>query len=150
MTGLQLKTVLQSTNHDEGLAPPLPPRSKVQHDAANSIASKVQGAESLGVKFTFVIFENQRRWLGLGWTSTMLAYERAAWTDEHLNPSASKEEFELPEVENGSAKWQWVSGSEWQVEGGGKGKASKSSDGWIYYDNRVRSCPASDENESTS
>ena len=90
--------------------------------------------ESSGVRFTFVVFENQRRWLGLGWTPNMLAYERSSWTDEQLNQSRDKDKFELPEVEGEDAGWRWVNGSEWQVEAAGKGN---SGDGWIYYDNKV-------------
>lgn len=76
----------------------------------------------------------------------MLAYERASWTDEHLNPVPPKEQFELPEVEGGGARWRWVQGSEWKIDGVGKdGKAdkgaSKEESGWIYYDNKV--CHAS-------
>lgn len=115
--------------------PPLPPRRKNQHDVANSLAASGR-AEPAGVRFTFVVFENQRRWLGLGWTYQLLAYERAPWTDEHFNSSDPKDEFKLPEVENGNAKWRWVLGSEWQIEGGGKRKASIEDDGWIYYDNK--------------
>jgi len=71
----------------------------------------------------------------------MLAYERAAWTDEHLNSSPSKDQFELPEVEGGHARWRWVAGSEWHVggaEGTGDGKDGESTadGGWIYYDNK--------------
>lgn len=120
-----------------GAPPPLPPRHKSQHDVANSLAARSH-TDSLGVRFTFVVFENQRRWLGLGWTYSLLAYERTAWTDEHLNPSDPKDSFQLPDVENGTAKWRWVPGGEWQVEGGGKNRASTGADGWIYYDNKVR------------
>ena len=120
----------------KGAPPPLPPRHKNQHDIANSLAARGQ-AEPSGVRFTFVVFENQRRWLGLGWTYSLLAYERTAWTDEHLNPSDHKDNFQLPVVESGTAKWHWVRGSEWQVEGGGKHKATTGADGWIYYDNKV-------------
>ncbi len=116
--------------------PPLPPRHKSQQDVANSLTARGQ-AESLGVRFTFVVFENQRRWLGLGWTYSLLAYERTAWTDEHLNPSDPKDSFQLPLVDNGTAEWRWAPGSEWQVEGGGKNRASNGVDGWIYYDNKV-------------
>ena len=120
----------------EGAPPPLPPRHKNQQDVASSLAAHGH-AESPGVRFTFVVFENQRRWLGLGWTYSLLAYERTAWTDEHLNPSDPKDSFQLPHVENGNAKWRWVPGSEWQAEGGGKNRASTGADGWIYYDNKV-------------
>ena len=120
----------------KGPPPPLPPRQKNQHDVANSLAAHGH-ADSSGVRFTFVVFENQRRWLGLGWTYSLLAYERTAWTDEHLNPSDSKDSFQLPDVDSGTAKWRWFPGSEWQVEGGGKNRASTGEDGWIYYDNKV-------------
>jgi len=77
----------------------------------------------------------------------MLAYERAAWTDEHLNPAPSKDHFELPEVEGGHARWRWIDGSEWRIDGvdddssnDEAGKAGTDSDaaGWIYYDNKWR------------
>ena len=121
----------------EGTPPPSTPRHKSQHDVANSLAANSH-TDSLGVRFTFVVFENQRRWLGLGWTYSLLAYERTAWTDEHLNPSDPKDSFQLPDVDNGAAEWRWVPGNEWQVEGGGKNRASMGADGWIYYDNKVR------------
>ena len=114
-----------------------PPSSKKnQQDIASSLP--VDGhANPSGVRFTFSVFENQRRWVGLGWTHSLLAYERAVWTDDHLNPSKSKENFRLPVVESGAAQWRWVPGSEWQVEGAGKSSSGDSEDGWIYYDNKV-------------
>lgn len=93
------------------------------------------------IRFTFTLYENQRRWLGIGWTSSMLAYERPAWTDEHLNPKPPKEKFKLPEVEGAHAKWRWVEGSEWEIDIGDDARGSKNSEadqGWIYYDNKVR------------
>ncbi|KAF2115744.1 integral peroxisomal membrane peroxin-domain-containing protein [Lophiotrema nucula] len=122
---------------------PLPPRRKSAQEIAASLAAK-RRPDSPGVRFTFSIYENQRRWLGIGWTSSMLAYERASWTDEHLNSVPSKDSFELPEVDGGQARWRWVHGSGWKIEGadsGGKGdKAASSGDGsgWIYYDNKWR------------
>ena len=114
-------------------------RRPSQHDTARSLVTDSK-TTSAGVRFTFTVFENQRRWLGLGWTSSMFAYERAAWTDEHLNPSSSKEKFQLPKVESGHAIWQWVPDSEWKVEGSTKnttGTPDKGrNDGWIYYNNK--------------
>lgn len=110
---------------------------------------------SPGVKFTFAIYENQRRWLGVGWTASLFAYERAPFTDEHLQACPSPEEFELPETPEGSGvKWRWVPGEEWRVEGakGEKnghghhkkqdvkdkvGLSGESGEGWVYYDNKV-------------
>lgn len=64
--------------------------------------------------------------------------ERAPWTDEHLNPSDSKDDFRLPDVDHGNAQWRWVEGSEWKVEGAGKSRVDANEDGWIYYDNKVK------------
>lgn len=83
-----------------------------------------------------MVFENQRRWIGLGWISYLFPSERASWTDEHLNPSDPKDSFALPEVDNQSAKWQWVPGSEWRIEGQSKGKVGADDGGWIFYDNK--------------
>jgi len=69
----------------------------------------------------------------------MLAYERAPWTDEHLNAMPSKEEFELPEVEGGHARWRWVEGDEWHIDqGDSRSKKDDDDDGegWIYYDSK--------------
>jgi hypothetical protein len=129
--------------------PPFPPRpnSGYQKEATllASAASK-RRPDAAGVKFTFILYENQRRWVGLGWTTSLFAYERSPWTDEHLNPAPSKEEFELPDVEGGNARWRWVSGGKWLVEGAGeseeggtkaKADTTDGGQGWIYYDNKV-------------
>ncbi len=105
---------------------------------------------SSGVRFTFILYENQRRWVGLGWTGSLFAYERAAWTDEQNNPMPSRDDFELPEVEDdrGSgdapARWRWVGGGRWRVDGAPDlaNEAAYDTDaarnGWVYYDNKVR------------
>ena len=101
---------------------------------------KQQSSVPKSIRFTFTLYENQRRWLGIGWTSSMLAYERPAWTDERLNPKPPKEKFRLPEVEGAHAKWRWVEGSEWEIDVGNDVRGSKNSEadqGWIYYDNKV-------------
>ncbi|KAJ5286784.1 hypothetical protein N7478_002470 [Penicillium angulare] len=114
------------------------PKAQTQSMGLN-ISTKRRG-ESGGVRFTFVVFENQRRWLGIGWTYSLFPAERGAWTDEHLNAVPAKDSFELPDVRTGDAKWRWVEGSEWRVEGGdGNSKSevkASSTDGWIYYDNK--------------
>ncbi|KAF2205016.1 Pex24p-domain-containing protein [Delitschia confertaspora ATCC 74209] len=121
--------------------PALPPRRKNAQEIAASLVAK-RRPDSPGIRFTFSIYENQRRWLGIGWTSSMLAYERSSWTDEHLNATSPKDQFELPEVEGGQARWRWVKGSEWKIERteanekGKKGASSNDTEGWIYYDNK--------------
>lgn len=132
VTGLKFASPLAP---QKSSPPPLPPRNKAQSVSATFFAVK-DGAQSTGVRFTFVVYENQRRWLGLGWIPYLFPSERSPWTDEHLNPSDPKDSFALPEVENKSAEWRWVPGSEWKVEGSGKGKANANGDGWIFYDNK--------------
>lgn len=135
ITGLHFSTDVREDGQDKSK----PSNGTRSHGNVKDIATR-RRADSSGIRFTFVLYENQRRWLGIGWTSTLLAYERAPWTDEHLNPVPSKDEFELPEVEGGNAKWRWVEGSEWRIEGAdSKAEDGKASDGggWIYYDNKV-------------
>ncbi|KID92762.1 peroxisomal membrane protein PEX31 [Metarhizium guizhouense ARSEF 977] len=129
---------------------PLKTGHKLAAEAAKSHAAaagkgnrKAGRSKSSGVKFTFIIYENQRRWVGLGWTASLFAYERPAWTDEHNNPVPSRDEFELPDVEDGSRmRWQWVEGSQWRVDGVPDEKGpvdydgEEGKNGWIYYDNK--------------
>jgi hypothetical protein len=134
---------------DHGSKPRLPgQKSNDYHEEASLAASAAnkRRPNASGVKFTFIIYENQRRWVGLGWTTSLFAYERSNWTDEHLNPAPSKAEFELPDVEGGTARWRWVKGSKWLVEGAGiddeggtnaTSEAKSGGHGWIYYDNKV-------------
>ncbi|KAK4956336.1 hypothetical protein LTR10_005858 [Elasticomyces elasticus] len=103
-----------------------------------------------GVRFAFTLYENQRRWLGLGWTASLLSYERQAWTDEHLTSTPDISAFELPDTESETTKWRWVPSTEWRVEGATKdGKDERSAKriggggggddvGWVYYDNKWR------------
>jgi hypothetical protein len=121
-------------------------RKSQSHSALTAALRRNKSSSSdqeTGVRFTFIIYENQRRWVGLGWTSSLFAYERAAWTDEHNNSVPPRDKFELPEVDDGIAKWRWVRDSKWRVDGVGEvqyeseydGEAGKN--GWIYYDNKV-------------
>lgn len=136
--------------------PTLPPRGTKPAAAAAQTsgtvnASTIPAAASPGVSFTFSIYENQRRWLGVGWTSSMFVYERAPWTDEHLSPSPPPEEFVLPEPHGGrGVRWRWVEGEDWYVESGTPGVGGKGhglrghhhrgtgddAEGWWYYDNK--------------
>lgn len=114
---------------------PLPPRRKI--DAA-ALAATGNSSKDGGIRFTFTVYENQRRWLGIGWTAAMLLHERQAWTDEHNNSCLEPDEFKVPESDSGSTKWLWVPGSEWRVEGStsAKDRPTKRDDtvGWTYYD----------------
>jgi hypothetical protein len=154
-------TIVTGLHFTDALAPlpldtkPEPaPRKQSEYQEKASLAASAAAKrrpDAAGVKFTFILYENQRRWVGLGWTTSVFAYERAAWTDEHLNPAPTKDEFELPDVEGGASRWRWVDGSQWLVEGAaetdeGGSKAKSNADGgqgWIYYDSKVRFSPSS-------
>jgi hypothetical protein len=130
------------------------PKGTASASKLESLSTPLQpgAASSPGVRFTFVIYENQRRWLGIGWNTSLFAYERAPWTDESLEPCPPPSEFTLPETAPDSGvKWRWVEGDEWRVDGqdqegrkpgkkqavkdklGGNGEEGQ---GWIYYDNK--------------
>ncbi|KAF7191976.1 Peroxisomal membrane protein PEX30, partial [Pseudocercospora fuligena] len=132
ITGLRFPDASSSSK----TAPPLPPRAP----AALAKALQRKG-EKPGVRFTFAIYENQRRWVLLGYTSNLLPNERQAWTDEHLNTVPEKESFPLPETDFESTRWRWVPESEWRVDpswtddsAGAKGRGDR--EGWTYYDNK--------------
>ncbi|KAL2890116.1 Peroxisomal membrane protein PEX30 [Ceratocystis lukuohia] len=119
---------------------------QLKNQSLNHKLAGVKNTRDAGVKFTFIIFENQRRWVGLGWTLNLFGYERSGWTDENNNQVPSREEFELPDVEEGSRmRWRWVKGSQWRVDGvplPEAGAADIDYDteagkmGWVYYDSK--------------
>lgn len=107
----------------------------------------IQNKDGKPILFTYVLYENQRRWLGIGWTANLLSYERTAWTDEFLNESSPTDKFTLPDTEEGSGlAWRWVDKT-WRLDLTNDGAiqlpSSKpkttanpnSDDGYIYYDN---------------
>lgn len=127
---------------------PTPTTVTTTSSTAKPAAKALSTSSKPGVRFTFTLYENQRRWLGLGWTASLLAYERQAWTDEHLNTAPEPDQFTLPETEHATTRWRWAEGSQWRVEGatasneksakriGGGGGGDES--GWTYYDNKWR------------
>lgn len=103
------------------------------------------------VRFTYVLYENQRRWLGVGWTPNLLSYERTPWTDEFLNEAPPLENFELPKLSNEAGMvWRWVDKT-WRLDrtndsaiqiNSGKAKTTanpKNDEGWVYFDNTWKS-----------
>ncbi|KAF2226381.1 integral peroxisomal membrane peroxin-domain-containing protein, partial [Elsinoe ampelina] len=137
----ELASLLTGLNFS--LESPTTPRTTA-FPASNLTALNAMKSKSQNIRFTFSVYENQRRWIGLGWTSNMVAYERAPWTDEHLNPTSPPDKFQLPDIEGGHAKWQWVPSSQWRVElPTAPSPSAKDSnvkitddDAWVYYDNK--------------
>ncbi|KAI1069458.1 hypothetical protein LB507_008809 [Fusarium sp. FIESC RH6] len=140
ITGLQFDTPEQPLRKDLANAAKKGPDRVAQQQ--ESELTKALG-KTAGVKFTFIIYENQRRWIGLGWTNNLFAYERAAWTDDHNNSVPAKDDFELPDVSDGSRmEWRWVPGSRWRVDGVADDHGpvdydgKEGQNGWIFYDNK--------------
>lgn len=131
--------------------------ARFQSQSDGKLPKSVLGVQSIDgkpVRFTYVLYENQRRWLGIGWTANLLAYERAPWTDEFLNESTTPELFQLPEDENLGVEWRWVD-KIWRLDltndGGlvvsGKSKTTPDpgpNDGWVFYDNTWKK-PSTDD-----
>lgn len=159
-----LLTGLRFSPDPSTMPPPLPPRSSSRRSLPPALppgtpsplaAASVARGAAPGVTFAFAIYENQRRWLGVGWTGSLFAYERAPWTDELLQPCPAPHAFVLPETPRGSGvRWRWLPGEEWVVEGtGGGGGGTRHArrqevkdrlggngpegEGWWYYDNKV-------------
>lgn len=90
-------------------------------------------------RFTFVLYEHQRKWIGVGWSSNLFTYERSNWTDEFLEEASAPSEFNLPD----SGDWKWID-SAWKLDltndGGIPSKVKTKEDpgddeGWVYFDN---------------
>ncbi|KAI9329001.1 integral peroxisomal membrane peroxin-domain-containing protein [Zopfochytrium polystomum] len=77
------------------------------------------------------VFENQRWWIGLGWSPSLLEHERAMWSDASGNRvSAPSTELERP----GPPGWEWTD-ERWSVD---SSWADTDLDGWVYSDHRWR------------
>ncbi|SCU87313.1 LAMI_0D05578g1_1 [Lachancea mirantina] len=117
----------------------------VQNKVMKMSSGKNATDDGKPIRFTYVLYENQRRWLGIGWTSNMLSYERAAWTDEFMNEAPPPDQFKLPE-ENMGLSWRWIDRT-WRLDMTNDGAIQLSSnrpkttaqpnsdDGFIFYDN---------------
>ena len=117
------------------------------------------------VRFAFMVYENQRWWMGLDWTAALLPGERPSWcsaSQAALPPPAA---FALPApttaflpvdgppdaCEQRTATWAWAE-PEWRVvvrrdgdssadavEGAENTTEETDADGWVYADNKWES-----------
>lgn len=97
------------------------------------IVSKTQLKQTV----RFAVLENERRWLGLGWSKYLLPNERASYCFATLMLLApdphSEEPFEFPVFENDlyTYQWQWMD-DKWELDFEFNRGRFKS--GWVYYD----------------
>ncbi|OLL26275.1 Peroxisomal membrane protein PEX30 [Neolecta irregularis DAH-3] len=64
-----------------------------------------------------IVWENQRKWIGLGWTANFFPGERSAWTDEDLLPAQEIDTYKI------SSEYHWLTG--WKIV-----------QQWAYTDNK--------------
>ncbi|KAG7665308.1 uncharacterized protein J8A68_000996 [[Candida] subhashii] len=85
----------------------------------------------------FEILENERRWIGMGWSSLLYPTERSNFCYEGSYNSAPNinetKEFPFPIFENDiySYRWEWLD-TEWKLDP--EFSKSKSKEGWVFYD----------------
>jgi hypothetical protein len=110
--------------------------------------NKDETKTSTDLIFRFVIYENQRWWLGLDWTTNLFLNERPAWSDEYNEPTSPKSSFELPPPSTTiietpedpkvqikkTMEWKWDD-PDWWIDFDG----DVDKDGWEYADNRWKS-----------
>ena len=113
---------------------------KVQHQAKInnfSILRKViVSPTQLKQTVRFDILENERRWLGLGWTKLLYPGERSSFCYMDLMlaaPNPNQDEFEFPVFENDlyTYSWQWMD-DEWKIDA--EFNKNRSKEGWVFYD----------------
>lgn len=130
-------------------------RAKSEKEKAlNMLETSSSEDESMGKRsemiFQFEVYENQRWWLGVNWTTNMMPSERDPWTDNQLKPIPSKEHFKLPEpsiktitftnsnnqhVKRTTNKvWSWADG-DWWVDMTGELQGKIDHNGWEYGNN---------------
>lgn len=144
VTGLDLRS---SINKRQGILANVQKKVQMLTNNGSLMGTGENGEDAGPIRFTYVLFENQRRWIGVGWTSSMLSYERTSWTDEFLNEAPSPDKFKLPEDDtNGGLKWKWIDRS-WRLDMSNDSAIQLPSskpktlndpnvdDGYIYYDN---------------
>jgi hypothetical protein len=85
----------------------------------------------------FHMLENERRWIGLGWSKQMLFFDRSPFcTPDMKQQLANTDQFQFPLMRNYKhSEWQWLD-IEW--------KPLHKKHGWTYFDNRWKHPSAQD------
>ncbi|CAG8586551.1 10604_t:CDS:2 [Paraglomus brasilianum] len=122
---------------------------KAKEQQRRNVSKKTNGKDgsknSTEIVYSFVLYENQRWWLGLDWTTNLFPNERPAWSDEYNEATNNKDSFQLPPPDTSitvaqdnpnvmirkTTEWRWVD-PDWWIDMDG----SVDKDGWEYADNR--------------
>ncbi|CAG8607581.1 1854_t:CDS:2 [Paraglomus occultum] len=121
---------------------------KAKDQQRRNVSKKTNGKDgsknSTEMVYSFVLYENQRWWLGLDWTTNLFPNERPAWSDEYNEATNNKDSFQLPPPDTSitvpqdnpnvmvrkTTEWRWVDPDWWIDMDGNVDK-----DGWEYADN---------------
>lgn len=119
-----------TTDEEDGLVVPLLTDFKI-------IKKAVVSSTQLKQEVLFEILENERRWIGLGWSSILLPGERPNYCYDHSfspSPQPTSDKFPFPMFENDlyTYSWNWAD-KEWKIDT--EYNKHKSKDGWMYFDN---------------
>lgn len=111
-----------STDIEDAAPSNVPASDKAQMDNDFTVLKKViESPTRLRQTVRFDVLENERRWLGLGWSKLLMPNERASFCFETLLASAPEpntlEPFVFPVYENDlySYSWQWMD-DEWKLD----------------------------------
>ncbi len=135
----------------------IPMPSPIPGPAVGAAANTTVAAK---FRFAFIMYENQRWWMGLDWTAALLPGERPSWCSASQAPLSPPAAFALPAPttvflpvdgvpdarEKLTATWTWAE-PEWQVVVRRDGEPSAEvegvenlevtdADGWVYVDNK--------------
>lgn len=97
------------------------------------LQKKIESPTRLNQLVKFEVLENERRWIGLGWSKFLLPSERANYCTTSLNEISDINSFTPPVYSNDlyNYKWEWIDKS-WIID---KEFSKNKNNGWIYSDN---------------
>ncbi|CAH6719936.1 peroxisomal membrane protein Pex31p [[Candida] jaroonii] len=106
------------------------------------LQKKIESPTRLNQVVKFEVFENERRWIGLGWSKFLLPSERANYCTTSLKEIPDINSFTPPVYSNDlyNYKWEWIDKS-WVID---KEFSKNKNNGWIYSDNNWENDELSD------
>lgn len=104
-------------------SPNLFPPQKTDSNRKSEDSSYSLADPSQDIEFCLTIFENQRWWMGLDWTSNLLPHERPNWADSINHPVPTPANIILPSSKSfkdvnqnlqRKVEWKWID-SDWKI-----------------------------------
>lgn len=129
LTGLEIK--LNSSNKSK------PINLNLMEDTLSGfkvIEKKIELPTKLNQVIKFEVLENERRWLGIGWSHILLPNERSNFCFENsLIETTDIKSFQPPVFSNDiyTYKWEWLD-TKWTID---KEYSKNKNNGWKFFDN---------------